>query len=166
MEPFLKRFFPHVLQRMATAKGNEYCIYDSQALTAFTSSLYVAGLVSSLVAARVTRVMGRQAVMLMGGALFFTGGVVTGAAVNIAMLIVGRMLLGFGVGFTNQVSLTCMDLKFCCTAFFSLSLVPFIACVQHKSLRRLMAQTQTFSTGLAGYFGSTLLRIFGVRTAK
>ncbi|CAO2035276.1 unnamed protein product, partial [Urochloa humidicola] len=104
MEPFLKRFFPHVLKRMAAAKGNEYCLYDSQTLTAFTSSLYVAGLVASLVASRVTRAMGRQAVMLMGGALFFAGGAVTGAAVNIAMLIVGRMLLGFGVGFTNQAA--------------------------------------------------------------
>ncbi|KAG8082171.1 hypothetical protein GUJ93_ZPchr0014g47265 [Zizania palustris] len=105
MEPFLRRFFPHVLKRMAEAKrGNEYCVFDSQALTAFTSSLYVAGLVASLVASRVTRAMGRQAVMLMGGALFFAGGAVTGAAVNIAMLIVGRMLLGFGVGFTNQAT--------------------------------------------------------------
>ncbi|CAN6269968.1 unnamed protein product [Urochloa humidicola] len=104
MEPFLKRFFPHVLKRMAAAKGNEYCLYDSQTLTAFTSSLYVAGLVASLVASRVTRAMGRQAVMLMGGALFFAGGAVTGAAVNIAMLIIGRMLLGFGVGFTNQAA--------------------------------------------------------------
>ena len=105
MEPFLRRFFPRVLERMATsAKGNEYCLYDSQTLTAFTSSLYVAGLFSSLVASRVTRAMGRQAVMLMGGALFFAGGAVTGGAVNIAMLIVGRMPLGFGVGFTNQVS--------------------------------------------------------------
>jgi hypothetical protein len=104
MEPFLRRFFPQVLRRMAAAKGNEYCLYDSQTLTAFTSSLYVAGLVASLVASRVTAAMGRQAVMLMGGALFFAGGAMTGAAVNIAMLIVGRMLLGFGVGFTNQVS--------------------------------------------------------------
>jgi hypothetical protein len=106
MEPFLRRFFPRVLERMASARGNEYCLYDSQTLTAFTSSLYVAGLLASLVASRVTRAMGRQAVMLMGGALFFAGGAVTGAAVNIAMLIVGRMLLGFGVGFTNQVSLS------------------------------------------------------------
>ncbi|KAL6650821.1 hypothetical protein ACP70R_009746 [Stipagrostis hirtigluma subsp. patula] len=104
MEPFLKRFFPHVLQRMAEAKGNEYCLYDSQTLTAFTSSLYVAGLVASLVASRVTKAMGRQAVMLMGGALFCAGGAVTGAAMNIAMLIVGRMLLGVGVGFTNQAA--------------------------------------------------------------
>uniref|UniRef100_A0A0D9ZLJ6 Major facilitator superfamily (MFS) profile domain-containing protein n=1 Tax=Oryza glumipatula TaxID=40148 RepID=A0A0D9ZLJ6_9ORYZ len=107
MEPFLRRFFPGVVRRMAEARpGNEYCVYDSQALTAFTSSLYVAGLVASLVASRVTRAMGRQAVMVMGGALFFAGGAVTGFAVNIAMLIVGRMLLGFGVGFTNQVSVT------------------------------------------------------------
>ncbi|XP_066347450.1 sugar transport protein MST1-like [Miscanthus floridulus] len=105
MEPFLRRFFPRVLERMAaSAKGNEYCLYDSQTLTAFTSSLYVAGLFASLVASRVTRAMGRQSVMLMGGALFFAGGAVTGGAVNIAMLIVGRMLLGFGVGFTNQAA--------------------------------------------------------------
>ncbi|GJN27429.1 hypothetical protein PR202_gb15453 [Eleusine coracana subsp. coracana] len=40
------------------AGENEYCVYDSQTLTAFTSSLYVAGLVVSLVASRVTRAMG------------------------------------------------------------------------------------------------------------
>jgi MFS transporter, SP family, sugar:H+ symporter len=103
MEPFMRRLFPRALERMASAKGNEYCIYDSQTLTAFTSSLYVAGLVGSLVASRVTKATGRRAIMLMGGALFLAGGAVTGAAVNIAMLIVGRMLLGFGVGFTSQV---------------------------------------------------------------
>jgi MFS transporter, SP family, sugar:H+ symporter len=75
-----------------------YCIYDSHTLTAFTSSLYLAGLVASLVAGRVTRAIGRQAVMLAGAA-------VNAAAVNIAMLIVGRMLLGFRIGFTNQVEI-------------------------------------------------------------
>ncbi|CAO2144791.1 unnamed protein product [Urochloa humidicola] len=105
MEPFLKRFFPHVLKRMAEAKkGDAYCIYDSQALAAFTSSLYIAGLVASLVASRVTRALGRQAVMLMGGAFFFAGAALTGAAVNISMLIIGRMLLGLGIGFTNQAT--------------------------------------------------------------
>ncbi|VAH48367.1 unnamed protein product [Triticum turgidum subsp. durum] len=44
--------------------------------------------------------------MLVGGALFFAGGAITGAAMNIAMLIIGRMLLGFGVGFTNQMAPT------------------------------------------------------------
>uniref|UniRef100_A0A453C3Q5 Major facilitator superfamily (MFS) profile domain-containing protein n=1 Tax=Aegilops tauschii subsp. strangulata TaxID=200361 RepID=A0A453C3Q5_AEGTS len=104
MEPFLRRFFPHVLEKMAVAKHNDYCLYDSQALTAFTSSLYIAGLLASLVASRVTKAIGRQRVMLVGGALFFAGGAITGAAMNIAMLIIGRMLLGFGVGFTNQAT--------------------------------------------------------------
>ncbi|WVZ85902.1 hypothetical protein U9M48_032760 [Paspalum notatum var. saurae] len=104
MEPFLRRFFPHILKRMAEAKGNDYCVYDSQALAAFTSSLYVAGAVASLVASRVTRALGRQAIMLLGGALFFAGAALTGAAVNLAMLIIGRMLLGFGIGFTIQAS--------------------------------------------------------------
>ncbi|KAL6650832.1 hypothetical protein ACP70R_009757 [Stipagrostis hirtigluma subsp. patula] len=104
MESFLEAFFPGVLRRMAAARRDEYCIYDSHILTAFTSSLYLAGLAASLVASRVTRAIGRQAVMLAGGALFFAGAAVNAAAVNIAMLIVGRMLLGFGIGFTNQAA--------------------------------------------------------------
>ncbi|GJN27419.1 hypothetical protein PR202_gb15443 [Eleusine coracana subsp. coracana] len=104
MDSFLEGFFPGVLRRMASARRDEYCIYDSHTLTAFTSSLYLAGLAASLVASRVTRAIGRQAVMLAGGALFFAGAAVNAAAVNIAMLIVGRMLLGFGIGFTNQAA--------------------------------------------------------------
>ncbi|TKW04745.1 hypothetical protein SEVIR_7G129000v4 [Setaria viridis] len=104
MESFLSAFFPGVLRRMAAARRDQYCVYDSHALTAFTSSLYLAGLAASLVASRVTRAVGRQAVMLAGGALFFAGAAVNAAAVNIAMLIVGRMLLGFGIGFTNQAA--------------------------------------------------------------
>lgn len=82
MESFLKTFFPRVLKRMAESKGNEYRVYDSQTLTAFTSSLYIAGLVASLVASRVTKAMGRQAIMLIGGAFFFADGAMTGAAVS------------------------------------------------------------------------------------
>ena len=104
MKPFLQTFFPKVLRRMADAKRSQYCIFDSHALTSFTSSLYIAGLVSSFAAGRVTRSLGRRGVMLLGGALFFAGGAMTGAAMNLAMLIVGRMLLGFGVGFTNQAT--------------------------------------------------------------
>ncbi|KAJ3679585.1 hypothetical protein LUZ60_017596 [Juncus effusus] len=105
MESFLGNFFPVVLRRMAQIKENNvYCIYDNEALTAFTSSLYIAGLAASLVASKVTKAIGRQAVMLLGGAMFFAGAALNGAAVNIAMLIIGRMLLGFGVGFTNQAT--------------------------------------------------------------
>jgi hypothetical protein len=57
----------------------------------------IAGMLSSLVASRVTRRVGCQGVM------FLAGSVINAAAVNIAMLIIGRILLGFGVGFTAQV---------------------------------------------------------------
>nr|CAD1825152.1 unnamed protein product [Ananas comosus var. bracteatus] len=105
MESFLRSFFPSVLKKMAEAKqDDEYCMYDSQALTAFTSSLYVAGLAASLAAGRLTKAVGRQAIMLLGGALFFTGATVNASAANVEMLILGRILLGFGVGFTNQAA--------------------------------------------------------------
>ncbi|KAF9625270.1 hypothetical protein IFM89_020856 [Coptis chinensis] len=102
MEPFLRKFFPSVLRKMEDTKRNTYCVYDSQVLTAFTSSLYLAGLVSSLVASHITRSMGRKATMVLGGCTFFIGTNVNAAAMNVAMLILGRVLLGFGVGFTNQ----------------------------------------------------------------
>lgn len=105
MTPFLRKFFPSVLKKAAEAKTNMYCVYDSQVLTLFTSSLNIAGLASSLVASRLTVAFGRRNIMLLGGCTFLAGAAVNGGAVNISMLILGRILLGLGVGFTNQVSL-------------------------------------------------------------
>ncbi|KAF0890342.1 hypothetical protein E2562_002742 [Oryza meyeriana var. granulata] len=104
MQSFLTKFFPEVVRGMRGAKRDAYCRYDNQLLTAFTSSLYIAGALSSLVASRVTRRVGRQAIMLTGGALFLAGSALNAGAVNIAMLIIGRMLLGVGVGFTTQAA--------------------------------------------------------------
>ncbi|KAG8082161.1 hypothetical protein GUJ93_ZPchr0014g46799 [Zizania palustris] len=104
MESFLKTFFPEVLIGKQGAKSDAYCRYDNQLLTAFTSSLYIAGMLSSLVASSVTRQVGRQNIMLAGGALFLAGSALNAGAVDIAMLIIGRMLLGFGVGFTAQAA--------------------------------------------------------------
>ncbi|CAN6235212.1 unnamed protein product [Urochloa humidicola] len=104
MDSFLSKFFPEVVEGRKNAKVDAYCKYDNRWLTAFTSSLWIAGTLSSLVASRVTRRVGRQAIMLIGGALFLAGSVVNAAAVNISMLIIGRMLLGFGLGFTLQAA--------------------------------------------------------------
>ncbi|CAL0319346.1 unnamed protein product [Lupinus luteus] len=104
MIPFLAKFFPDILKKAASAEGNMYCVYDSQVLTLFTSSLYLAGLVSSTAASRVTTAVGRRNTMLLGGALFLIGSGINGGAENIAMLIIGRILLGLGVGFTNQAA--------------------------------------------------------------
>uniref|UniRef100_A0A803N0N1 Major facilitator superfamily (MFS) profile domain-containing protein n=1 Tax=Chenopodium quinoa TaxID=63459 RepID=A0A803N0N1_CHEQI len=100
MVPFLRKFFP--LEKSGDAKTNMYCMYDSQALTSFTSFLYIAGLAASLVASRITAKFGRKFTMVLSGCTILLGAAVNGASQNIAMLIIGCILLGFGVGFTNQ----------------------------------------------------------------
>ena len=104
MEPFLKKFFPEVYTKMnEDTKISNYCKFDSQLLTSFTSSLYIAGLFASFFASSVTRVFGRKPSILLGGAAFLAGSALGGAALNVYMLIFGRILLGIGVGFANQV---------------------------------------------------------------
>ena len=104
MDPFLLKFFPSVYRKKHQDKSvNQYCQYDSQTLTMFTSSLYLAALLSSLVASTVTRKFGRKLSMLFGGAFFLVGALINGFAQHVWMLIVGRILLGVGIGFANQV---------------------------------------------------------------
>ncbi|RWW89083.1 hypothetical protein BHE74_00001944 [Ensete ventricosum] len=49
----------------------------------------------------------KGSVMLLGGVTFLVGMAIDAAVVNIEMLILGRLLLGVGVGFINQVSGNC-----------------------------------------------------------
>ncbi|CAA0842252.1 Sugar transport protein 1 [Striga hermonthica] len=104
MPSFLKKFFPHVYEKEENMVPgtNSYCKFDDATLTLFTSSLYLAALVASLFASHVTRLLGRKCSMLLGGSLFLTGAVLNGFAQNVAMLIFGRIFLGFGIGFANQ----------------------------------------------------------------
>ncbi|KAJ0974876.1 hypothetical protein J5N97_016841 [Dioscorea zingiberensis] len=103
MDSFLKKFFHKVyIQEKADQSVNQYCKFDSPLLQTFTSSLYLAALVSSLFASTVTRKFGRKVSMLGGGTTFLLGAIVNGFARDIAMLIIGRILLGVGVGFANQ----------------------------------------------------------------
>ncbi|KAL5076556.1 hypothetical protein RYX36_015540, partial [Vicia faba] len=104
MVPFLQKFFPEILRKAVGTEVNMYCVYDSQVLTLFTSSLYLAGLVSSLAASKVTAAYGRRNVIILGGCVFLAGGAINGGSENIPMLILGRIFLGLGVGFTNQAA--------------------------------------------------------------
>ncbi|MBA0732089.1 hypothetical protein Gogos_016200 [Gossypium gossypioides] len=56
----------------------------------------------SILASPVTGAFGRKPSILIGGATFLAGSALGGAAVNVYMLILGRVLLGVGVGFANQ----------------------------------------------------------------
>ncbi|XP_068644442.1 sugar transport protein MST6-like isoform X2 [Aristolochia californica] len=103
MDSFLKEFFPSVYHKEKEVHDtSQYCKFDSQLLTTFTSSLYLAALIASFIASLVTKRFGRKISMLFGGAIFLTGAVINAAAVNVLMLIIGRLLLGVGVGFANQ----------------------------------------------------------------
>lgn len=106
MNGFLREFFHSVYINKQHAHENNYCKYDNQGLAAFTSSLYLAGLVASLVASPITRKYGRRASIICGGISFLIGATLNASAANIAMLLLGRIMLGVGIGFGNQV-ITC-----------------------------------------------------------
>ncbi|XVE49722.1 hypothetical protein DITRI_Ditri01bG0103900 [Diplodiscus trichospermus] len=100
MEPFLKKFFPSVLEKQKNEASN--CKFDSQLLTLFISSLYLAAFVASFFASVVTRTSGRKASMFIGSIACLIGSIFNGIAKNVIYLIIGRLLLGVGVGFANQ----------------------------------------------------------------
>ena len=103
MEDFLEKFFPAVARKEHEAKQSTYCKYDNQGLQLFTSSLYLAGLVATFFASYTTRRFGRGPTMLIAGLFFLAGVIFNAAAQDLLMLIIGRLLLGCGVGFANQV---------------------------------------------------------------
>eukprot|EP00249_Psilotum_nudum_P021850 c28281_g1_i1 orf=949-2544(+) len=103
MDDFLQKFFPTVYRRKEYhSHDQDYCKYNSQTLTAFTSSLYMAGLVFTFAASYTTRVYGRRLSILIGGVSFLIGATLNAAAINLEMLILGRIMLGVGIGFGNQ----------------------------------------------------------------
>lgn len=104
MDDFLKKFFPAVYTKKhaQTSADGHYCKYDNQELAAFTSSLYIAGLISTYGASFTTRTYGRKPTILIAGVSFLIGAALNAGAVNFAMLLLGRIMLGVGVGFGNQ----------------------------------------------------------------
>ncbi|KAL6639076.1 hypothetical protein ACP70R_022806 [Stipagrostis hirtigluma subsp. patula] len=104
MDDFLVKFFPVVYARKHRAKENNYCKFDDQRLQLFTSSLYLAALAASFVASRMCTRLGRKRTMQAASVFFLAGSGLCAGAVDLAMLIVGRVCLGFGVGFGNQAA--------------------------------------------------------------
>ncbi|KAI3469553.1 hypothetical protein Pfo_026216 [Paulownia fortunei] len=102
MDDFLKKFFPSIYQRKQHAQENNYCKYDDQLLQLFTSSLYLAALVASFGASKACTVLGRRPTIRLASLLFIVAAIISGAAPNKAVLIIGRILFGIGVGFGNE----------------------------------------------------------------
>ncbi|XP_073119924.1 sugar transport protein 8-like [Henckelia pumila] len=102
MDSFLLKFFPKVYEKKHSAKEDNYCKYDNQMLQLFTSSLYIAAVVCSFIASLCCKKFGRKRTMQLAAAFFLVGVILNAAAVNLLMLIIGRVCLGAGVGFGNQ----------------------------------------------------------------
>ncbi|KAI5081071.1 hypothetical protein GOP47_0004254 [Adiantum capillus-veneris] len=102
MDDFLLKFYPSVYMHKKNAQEDNYCRYNNQVFQLFSSSLYLAALISTFFASVVSKKLGRR-VTLLGAAMFFIIGTVIGtAAENLAMIVTGRALLGCGIGFANQ----------------------------------------------------------------
>ncbi|XP_059632524.1 sugar transport protein 13-like [Cornus florida] len=103
MSDFLERFFPLVYRSIQESEPNSnYCKQENQGLQLFITSLYLAGLTATFLASYTTRRLGRKPTMLIAGLFFVVGVVLNAGAQDLAMLIIGRILLGCGVGFANQ----------------------------------------------------------------
>eukprot|EP00250_Pteridium_aquilinum_P024322 c28917_g1_i1 orf=302-1051(+) len=132
MDDFLCQFFPGVLEEKIRTEGLKdvrchtinkevestknnaskglYCLFGSQQVQLFTSSLYLAAMAGTCLAAYVSRRGGRKRTIILA-AIFYDVGValnITSGSIHhsrpfaFAMLIFGRIMLGLGVGFGNQ----------------------------------------------------------------
>lgn len=105
MDDFLIKFFPVVHAKKHHVKENNYCKYDNQFLQLFTSSLYLAAIVASFFASIICKKFGRKFTIIAASIFFVAGSILNMIALNLGMLIAGRICLGVGVGFGNQVTL-------------------------------------------------------------
>ncbi|GAB4843418.1 Sugar transport protein 8 [Ancistrocladus abbreviatus] len=102
MDDFLIKFFPKVYEKKIHAKENNYCKFDDQYLQLFTSSLYLSALVSSFLASKVCSAKGRKPTILIASVFFLVGSAMSALAPKLWLVIIGRVLMGVGVGFGNE----------------------------------------------------------------
>lgn len=103
MDDFLIKFFPKVHERKFHEKQDNYCKYDDPYLQLFTSSLYLSALIFSFAASKTCSKFGRKPTIFLASLFFLAGAAISAGAIHISMLIIGRVLLGTGVGFGNEV---------------------------------------------------------------
>lgn len=84
-----------------TGDNDAYCKYDDHLLQLFTSSLFLAGAVSAIVGMFTCRHLGRKSTMMLGALCFLIGSILMATSFQVAQLVIGRIVLGFGVGLAN-----------------------------------------------------------------
>lgn len=78
-----------------------WCRFDDHTLTLFTSSAFLAAAVATLCAGSLARSAGRRATMVAAGLFYLVGIAINAGAVHVSMLVIGRILIGFGTGLAN-----------------------------------------------------------------
>ena len=81
-----------------------FCKFDDHMLQLFTSSLFLAGAVAAMVGSYTCKRFGRKSTMAAGGAAFLIGTILVATAFVVPQLVVGRIVLGIGVGFATQAT--------------------------------------------------------------
>ncbi|KAF6258857.1 hypothetical protein COO60DRAFT_1295122 [Scenedesmus sp. NREL 46B-D3] len=91
---------------MQHVSGNDaFCRFSDYLLQLLTSCLFLSeAAAAAMVGSHTCRRFGRRATMVAGGACFLRGTVLVTLAVNISMLVLGRLVLGVGVGFVAQAA--------------------------------------------------------------
>lgn len=98
-EGFAARFFAHHV-----AGDDPFCKYNDQMLQLFTSCLFLSGAVAAMVGSYTCKRYGRKATMIAGGFAFLVGTALVALAIHMAMLVLGRVVLGIGVGLATQAT--------------------------------------------------------------
>lgn len=104
MPEFQRTFFPKVYEQTLKPRGagDPFCKYDDPLISLFVSVLFLAGIPGAFLGSFTNKWYGRRPTMIIGGACFFAGAVLMSSAVHVAMLVVGRICLGIGVGICVQ----------------------------------------------------------------
>ncbi|CAL8468665.1 g8205 [Coccomyxa elongata] len=104
MRDFQDKFFPTVAAHGSNGgPANPYCKYNDHLLELVVSCLYLAAILGALGSEFTQRRYGRKVTMLFAGIFFTLGAIILAAAVNMAMLVIGRLVLGLGVGIGTTV---------------------------------------------------------------
>jgi MFS family permease len=97
---FSQLFFPanmRVLQVLEQhADKDAFCKYNDPLLQLFVSVLFLAGIVGAFIGSFTAKKWGRRPTMMLGGLCFLVGAVLMAPAVHVAMLIIGRVVMGLG----------------------------------------------------------------------
>jgi sugar porter (SP) family MFS transporter len=97
---FQRWWFPSVIGKPNT---DFYCKYDDKVLSTYSAIMHFTGALASLPASYFTQHYGRTRSMIIAGTAYCLGSILQAAAMrSIAMLFIGRVFWGIGVGFGDH----------------------------------------------------------------